>query len=427
MASIIKRCYWRVANWPKERPIKRARRRHALAEARAAASRDIQSPTLHARAAADWICRAQDATADDGIAAEYCVGYNRWRSSFPETTGYIVPTLLEFAHLFERSQPDYTSKLINRLVRMADWLSQVQLPCGGIQSGFIDTLPATPTIFNTGQVIFGWLASLKIRDDATWQRSLEAACQWLCDVQDDDGCWRRHGSYFVETGAINTYNVRAAWALIAAAKLLNEPTFAQAGRANLDWALSQESSPGFFENNDFVDPAAPVLHTIAYTARGFLEAGLLLQHDEYITAASRIGAGVAGARRRDGSVSGRLTKDFQSGCRSSCLTGLAQIALVWGKLDLLGGEADFASHIDAASRYLRRLQSLDHPDPGVRGGIAGSQPIGGDYAPNAYPNWAAKFFLDLMITQICVADTLSDVRRCGTVEVSRSSPELVTR
>jgi hypothetical protein len=33
----------------------------------------------------------------------------------------------------------------------------------------------------------------------------------------------------------------------------------------------------------------------------------------------------------------------------------------------------------------------------VRGGIAGSAPIWGDYSRFEYPNWAAKFFADALM------------------------------
>src|SRR5688572_31712126 len=57
----------------------------------------------HLQSAIDWIVAAQDATPDDGIARGYSVAYNPyfgsagWQASYPETTGYIIPTLLEAA------------------------------------------------------------------------------------------------------------------------------------------------------------------------------------------------------------------------------------------------------------------------------------------------------------------------------------------
>ncbi len=45
-----------------------------------------------------WLCRAQDrsASADGGVARHYSL-ITGWGSSYPETTGYIVPTLLTYA------------------------------------------------------------------------------------------------------------------------------------------------------------------------------------------------------------------------------------------------------------------------------------------------------------------------------------------
>ncbi|MHC4233917.1 MAG: hypothetical protein ACYSUQ_02260, partial [Planctomycetota bacterium] len=394
MAWPNKRSYWTAWSWPQDRPARRAQRRHARAEDHAAAGRTPQDPALHAQAAADWIARAQDATPDDGVAADYQVGQEAWGSSCPETTGYVIPTLLAYAPL--GCHDNFTE----RAMRMADWLCGIQLPCGGLHSGLADTGPADAAVLSTGQAMLGWLAALRRRPNPTWQTSLQRAALWLCDAQDDDGCWRKHGSPRGTDGPVNTYNVRAAWALIAAGRLLDESRFIAAGRANLDWARGQESSPGLAEQDDSHKAAAPVLHTIAHTARGFMEGGLLLGEAAHLEVARWIAQGVAGATRADGSIPGCLTRPLRSGSGSSCLSGIAQMALVWHGLDRCDGGGEFAEVIERASCFLRRMQSLDHCDPGVRGGIAGSHPIGGDYAPHAYPAGAAKFFLDLMMEEM---------------------------
>ena len=46
----------------------------------------------HLRAAAQWLASAQDSQADGGVAGRYRLDRG-WTSSYPETTGYIVPTL----------------------------------------------------------------------------------------------------------------------------------------------------------------------------------------------------------------------------------------------------------------------------------------------------------------------------------------------
>src|SRR5262245_55028496 len=50
----------------------------------------------HLVAALHWLGRAQDASSDGGFCGRYRLDRG-WTSSYPETTGYIVPTLLALA------------------------------------------------------------------------------------------------------------------------------------------------------------------------------------------------------------------------------------------------------------------------------------------------------------------------------------------
>ncbi|MEP6573681.1 MAG: hypothetical protein ABJD11_13330, partial [Gemmatimonadota bacterium] len=57
----------------------------------------------HLREAIGWLERAQDAVEGGGIARGYNIMYSKyfrgrsWQPAYPETTGYIIPTLLEAA------------------------------------------------------------------------------------------------------------------------------------------------------------------------------------------------------------------------------------------------------------------------------------------------------------------------------------------
>jgi folate-dependent phosphoribosylglycinamide formyltransferase PurN len=48
---------------------------------------------------------------------------------------------------------------------------------------------------------------------------------------------------------------------------------------------------------------------------------------------------------------------------------------------------------------VKAAQAMDAEDPGVKGGIAGSQPVWGEYIPHAFPNWAVKYFLDALLAK----------------------------
>ena len=128
----------------------------------------------HLDAAIGWLTRAQDATATGGIARGYSLVWNPyfggrgWEPAYPETTGYIIPTLLTCAHDLRRVD------LRARAMRAAEWECDVQMPSGAVQGGVIGQEVA-PAIFNTGQVIFGWLAAYE-RTGTSAFRARRRAC-----------------------------------------------------------------------------------------------------------------------------------------------------------------------------------------------------------------------------------------------------------
>jgi len=53
--------------------------------------------------------------------------------------------------------------------------------------------------------------------------------------------------------------------------------------------------------------------------------------------------------------------------------------------------------VDPVLRFVKSTQNRTCPDPGVRGGIKGSSPLGGEYGPYQILNWATKFFVDALL------------------------------
>src|SRR5690349_13470718 len=69
----------------------------------------------HLNAAVAWIKRAHDVTGNGGVAQTYLVRQRKWASAYPETTGYIIPTLYRFGALAGDDDA------VARARRMADW------------------------------------------------------------------------------------------------------------------------------------------------------------------------------------------------------------------------------------------------------------------------------------------------------------------
>jgi hypothetical protein len=107
-----------------------------------------------------------------------------WGASYPETTGYIIPTFLHYADSMHL--PDAR----HRAIQMADWEVEIQLPYGAVRSGMLGTRLG-PAVFNTGQVLSGWVSAYAATGDERYARSAVNAAEWLATIQDDDGAWRR--------------------------------------------------------------------------------------------------------------------------------------------------------------------------------------------------------------------------------------------
>lgn len=342
-------------------------------------------------AAMDWLCRAQDrsASADDGVARDYGL-INGWSSSYPETTGYILPTFLSFAQRHGRDD------VRERARRMADWFVRIQLPCGGFQGGKIDSTPRVPVTFNTGQILLG-LAAAQARFGA-YLESMRRAADWLVETQDADGCWRKHPTPFAAAGE-KEYETHVAWGLFEAARIEPGRRYGEAGLANVRWALSSQASDGWFPKCCLDDPARPLTHTIAYALRGVLEAYRFSTDPFFLEAGQRTAQAMLAALRDDGWLPGRLLPSWGAAADWVCLTGSAQMAHCWLLMFQFTGDARYAEAGRRANRFVRRTVRIDgHPD--TRGGVKGSFPIDGEYGRYEYLNWAAKFLTDSLMLEM---------------------------
>lgn len=344
------------------------------------------------REGVDWLCRAQDRSAsqDGGVARDFSL-IKGWAASYPETTGYIIPTLFDLAERY----PD--KRLRERATRMLDWLVSIQLEDGGFQGGVIGQTPVVTVTFNTGQILIGLARGVQELGSHYLQPMRRAADQ-LVESQDEDGCWRSHPTPFSQPGE-KTYETHVAWGLFEAARVEPEAERAEryeaAAVANIEWALSHQHLNGWFARCCLFDPSAPLTHTLGYVLRGVLEAYRYTDEPRYIAAARATADGLLTALRPDGSLPGRLDSRWSGTVPWQCLTGIAQIAHCWLMLYEDTGTGAYRDAAYAANAYVRRTVRVDESaGDGVRGGVKGAFPVQGNYLPYQYINWACKFLVD---------------------------------
>jgi hypothetical protein len=342
----------------------------------------------HLKEGIDWLCRAQDINGDGGVSAGWSFE-DGWLPSYPETTGYIIETFLAAAKILQ------DNKLIDRANCMIDWELSLQMDDGAFPGHFGES-GSHPVIFNTGQIMHGMIAGYLQLKRTECLESAARAGYWLRNQQDDDGCWRK----YEHNGVPHVYNTRATWALASTALLANDKKLKQAAVRNLDWALSRQTASGWFKTNAFTPEKDPFTHTIAYAIRGLLESGVLLKDERYINSALHAARGMANVLRHDGWLAGTFGDGWETASNYCCLTGVAQMSLNWMRLAQECEAHDLLEPAKRALRYLMTQQKLYARNTAVRGGIAGSAPIWGDYSRFEFPNWATKFYADALMMDL---------------------------
>jgi hypothetical protein len=354
------------------------------------------SPERHLQATMAWLCRAQDVGPDDGVARMYHLKTG-WGASYPETTGYIIPTFLDYACY--TGDAAYTE----RALRMADWEIAVQMPTGAVQGGTVAD-PPTPAVFNTGQVIFGWHAAHRESGEGRYLEALVRAADWLCATQDGDGAWRRDLSAFCDA-PVDTYayNVRTGWALLLADRVAGNGRYRDAGARKLAFTLALTRPNGWTAKNCLSDPTQPLLHTIAYTLQGMLESAVILEDEAALARVTEACRHLLETQGPDGSLRGRYDSEWHPTVRWRCLTGEAQTAIVWFRLAAVSGDASWVGPARRLNDALRRTQALAG-NPDTVGGVRGARPVWGPYGPYEHLNWAAKFFADALLLELGFAE-----------------------
>jgi hypothetical protein len=348
-------------------------------------------------AAAEWLLRAQAASPDDGVSFGYFPSHkdavDGWLPSYPETTGYIIPTLLEFARLHGRPE------VRDRALAMARWEVDVQMPSGAAQGGFLCApQKRVAAVFNTGMVLHGLTAALRVGGEGIFEAAGRKAADFLLADLGPDGHFRSHGRFVVQD-AIKTYNCLCGWALWMFGETTGEARYRDAAVRVAEAAVGEQRPNGWFANNCLISPDSPLTHTIGYTLQGVLEVGLLAGRENLVQAARRGVDALVERIAPSGFLAACFFSDWEPAATYSCLTGNAQLAVVCYRLHEVTGSGSYREAADRLLDWLKALQSLDPAVPGAQGALGGSFPLLAAYQSAGYPNWATKYLLDGLMVQ----------------------------
>lgn len=331
-----------------------------------------------------WIVDAQ--RPDGGIPAYYSL-LTGFSESYPEVTGYIVPTLYDFA------KESRDADALASAERATGWLLSLQMPTGAFPGG-LHGHDNHPSIFNTGQILQGLVRAYAETSQPEIRQSSLAAGDWLINVQQPDGCWSGPGAY---QDASHTYYSMVAWSLAELSGRTGERQYAVAAEKNLDWVLSHFRASGWVDGINLKGHPT-YLHFIAYVLQGALECAILQRRADAIDAAANSAWILLRKFETNKSLAGAYDSDFSNGRTFACLTGNAQMSCVWLRLFEITGDLRYLNAALKMNEMLKQAIPARGPK-GIAGGVPGSYPLWGLYQPFRYISWGCKFFADALLLE----------------------------
>jgi len=291
-----------------------------------------RSRCLGTQAALEWVLNNE--LPSGGIRV-----HSRHKRAYPEVTGYLIPTLLDYG------QGDLAA-------RLARWLIDIQRPEGA----FTDPDHGVPHIFDTGQALRGLLAASELVPGAI--PAAERAAGYLVNEMVDEGRggFRLQPEYETQ-GIPQTIHLYVLPPLAAAAERFKQP----------DWAAAAQRCAQHYLAHPQLCCAEQLTHFLAYQLEALLDLGRS-------GPAIPVLEGLETRQRPDGAV------PATSRAAWVCVPGVAQLAVCWYK----------AGRPEPADRALRWLEQHQRRS----GGFRGSTGRGADYFPRTEVPWAAKYYLD---------------------------------
>lgn len=332
------------------------------------------------REASNWLLEAQRVAEGGGYAHSYHL-LDGWQPAYPETTGYIIPSLLRANTVLKNDA------LVISTQKALNWLRHIQSKDGS----FAD-LADKKQVFDTGQILIGLNDVAEYHPD--WPavtENINRATLWLMQVQENDGSFIRHAY----NNRPHTYYSRVGSALVKSGLLLGDETIQNAGIKNLNWTIGQQQQSGFFNFSSFDDHPA-FLHTIVYIVEGLLDGFALTRDDRYYQSALRLTDRLLTSKPAGELLRSQYYDDGRIANPHYCMTGLSQWAGVCFRLAKITNHSHYKEEGLNSLAFVSSYQVFSS-NKNISGTLPGSIPIYGNYLRCAFPNWGVKFFIDALL------------------------------
>lgn len=346
---------------------------------------DNQNFIEKTKPALDWLKASFEACEGKGSAAYYSRlrhPLHGWSAAYPETTGYLIETMLDYHNLLNESW------LFDYAKSGADWICTLQKENGALPGGLGEN--GKESVFNSGMMLFGLVAMFEKTKEEKYLATAQKTVNWLMSILEKDGSWKQ-GAY--QQGFTPSYYTRVVWAILKVNRYLQKSDIQASMQAALNFYKSKKQTNAAIKDWGFKANEAAFTHTIAYTMRGFLESAIILKDDEALNIAENIAKMLHLDFEKKGKIAGAYDENWKGNYKFTCLTGNAQLSINSARLFQI---TDNQWYKTFSTQLFETISDAPCKIPikGYYGGIAGSSPYWGKYQPLQMINWAIKFWLD---------------------------------
>jgi len=345
----------------------------------------------------NWFLLAKKSSKDNGIPAkinllDYIISNKVFYPSYPETTGYIIPSMIN-----SFSYSNTVDEIhINEMIK---FLLTIQNTNGGFNAhAGINNIEKKSYAFDTGQILCGLVSYYKnIEQSDDIKRAITNASNWMADNIEKDGSFTLNSCF----NGKKAYYSRATIGLALSANLFDNNSWRDKVISQIGWIISQQNELGWYNHYSFSNGKWFNLHGISYTIRGILECGYLLNNNEFIGSAKlavdKIIAINCKGLPYNSKLPNSFTVDYKEYDDELCLTGMAQFAIICFKLWKITKKDSYYKFAEELTTILKKVHFQNFDDENLNGLLSGSWPINGKYQTFDLPNWPIKFFLDCLM------------------------------
>lgn len=332
-----------------------------------------------------WIKKSFSINNNQG-SSKYRTSWGKWTNDYPETTGYLLSTLLNTSTLLKDNE------LKELALSQIKYFESLQLNHGGFK---ISKDSKKSYVFDSAQIMLGLTALYQNHKDDQLLKMINKCYVWLISLIDDNG-------EFIDSNFQKNYNPsyysRIVWSLLKAELLLK--TKSEKTTCLYKKILSLLNSNGTFNDCSFDGSPFAFTHNLIYSYRGLWESANLFDDNVQLLRIENHIYSLSQKINSEYIFNGEYDNQWNIRKPFVCMVGNAQLTTLLLLIYKTKKEKSLLKtcEILMSPLFLRQSKfSLFN-----KGAIPSSIPIWGKYQRFKYTNWTQKFYADAIVELLSI-------------------------